>query len=161
NQLKKFRDNLVGTNDPTEITASIMRALTPTTYEAANYTVPFPSDLTKPNLLDTFGFITGEPDSNNMRLVKMYAPLYGSMEDAMYKTRPEMAAAMQIFVAAQEPAMDKYRFAMNSVAKKIYTDDPVKHADAARRISNFYFSKNPDDPNALPQSCQSITGTFL
>lgn len=162
-QLSKFRANLVGTDDPNQINESISRARAPTRYEAANYTIPVPSELgvtedIDGGKMDTFGFVTGEAQGN-VRFAQIYAPLFGPQGDAMYRTAPDVAEAIQAFMIQQVPAMTKYRSSMNKVAKSIFEDDPVKYRDAATRISDIDFSQDPN--TASPQSCRSITGTFL
>lgn len=160
-QFSKFRAYLTSTNDPNSIVDAIVKARSPTTYEAANYTIPFPSELTAPDQLDTFGFINGAPLADGTRITPIYAPLYGDSGDILFRNKDEVKSAILEFIQAQKGAMEKYQFSMNSVAKKIYDDDPVKYADAAKRISNFDFSKQPSDASAIPQSCASIAGTFL
>jgi hypothetical protein len=162
-QFAKFKQNLVGTADPVAISTSLTKVRAPTRYEAANYTVPVPSELSvseeiEGGNMDTFGFITGAND-NDRRFAQIYAPLYGAQEDAMYKNAPDVVTAIHAFMLQQSEAMKKYRNSMNRVAKRIFQDDPVKYRDAAERISNFDFSQDPDVMN--PTSCKSITGSFL
>lgn len=162
-QFKKFKENLVGTDDPIAIATSITKVRAPTRYEAANYTVPVPSELSvnediDGGTMDTFGFVTG-PNENDRRFAQIYAPLYGAQEDAMYKNALDVVAAIHTFMLQQQEAMKKYRNSMNQVAQRIFQDDPDKYRDAAERISNFDFSQDANTSN--PLNCRSITGSFL
>ncbi|MBY0517898.1 MAG: hypothetical protein K2P81_13395 [Bacteriovoracaceae bacterium] len=165
-QFWKFRENLQGTNDPSEINKSISHVRSPTSYEAANYTVPFPSSLgvtdqVNAGYIDTFGFITGVKDQDDVQASPIYAPLYGDSLDAMYSNGPDVVNGIKEFILLQEGAMKKYRTSMNQVAASIYQADPVKYLAAAKRISNFDFALQPDNANAKPADCNSITGSFL
>lgn len=162
-QFKKFKENLVGTDDPIAIATSLSKVRAPTRYEAANYTVPVPSELSvnediDGGTMDTFGFVTGA-NEDDRRFAQIYAPLYGAQEDAMYKNAPDVVNAIHTFMQQQSQAMTKYRNSMNQVAKRIFLDDPEKYRDAAERISNFDFAQDANSAN--PLNCRSITGSFL
>jgi hypothetical protein len=159
-QFIQFKNNLIGTDDPIEITNSLIKVRAPTTYEAANYTIPFPSNLSGPGGVDSFGFISGV-EQNGTILSNMYAPLYGPQEDAIFKNSAEVTNAIFSFMRQQVPAMTKYRDSMNKVARSIYfmNNNPGEYEAAARRISDYVFAGDPTASN--PQSCGSIAGTFL
>jgi hypothetical protein len=159
-QFIQFKGNLVGSAAPDEITDSLVLVRAPTTYEAANYTIPFPSNLSGPGGVDSFGFISGV-EQNGSILSNMYAPLYGPQEDAIFKNSAEVTNAIFSFMRQQVPAMRKYRDSMNKVAEKIYymNNNPGEYVAAARRISDYVFTGPTNASN--PQSCGSIAGTFL
>ncbi len=165
-QLTMFRANLVGVNTVEQITQSIFNVRAPTAYEAANYTIPVPYDLSldtpsgSSGFLDTFGFVAGEK-VNGRYQAQIYAPLFSqSNRDALFADAPSVASEIKLFMQTQQEAMKKYRNSMNLVAKTIFEDDPVKYRDAAERISDFNFSLAADAADAKP-SCKSIAGTFL
>jgi hypothetical protein len=170
NQFTAFQQNLVGVDTPDEIVTSIFNARAPTAYEAANYTIPFPyrlgvdTDVGSGTFLDTFGTAAGEPSGDlrvNRIRMRVYAPLFSATnKDALFRAPGDVANAINEFINEQQPAMRKYRDSMNRVAKTIFDDDPVKYEAAAKRISDFDFSKAPTDDDANP-SCASIAGTFL
>lgn len=170
-QLSMLAKNLVGVDTVKEITESIYNVRAPTAYEAANYTIPVPYDLsiqqspTSGAFLDTFGFIAGPKTSEVTDIpryqVALYAPLYSqNNKDALFSTAAEVGTEIKDFMNMQVSAMEKYRNSMNIVAKSIFDDDPTKYRAAAERISDYPFSSSPTAPDAKP-TCKSIAGSFL
>lgn len=159
NQFGKFRSNLISADSPEDIKKSIIRARGPTRYEAANYTIPFPSNFSEGAQLDTFGFIAGEEFPNDgIKLAQMYAPLYGSQGDALYKTPDDVKNTVKAFLSNQSGAIKKYRDTMNKVALSIFNMNSGEYKKAAERISDINFAGAPD---SNPGSCNSIAGAFI
>lgn len=161
-QFIKFKSNLVGAESPVQINQSLIKVRAPTRYEAANYTIPFPSSFSQGAELDTFGFISGAqlPDQN-VKASLIYAPLYGAQGDAIFKNPDEVAIAVNRFLTQQQGAIGKYRITMNRVAQSIFNMNSGEYERAAKRISDYNFSIPPDSPTAIPQSCDSIAGSFM
>ncbi len=158
-QFGKFRSNLVSADSPEDIKKSIIKVRAPTRYEAANYTIPFPSNFSDGAQLDTFGFIAGqEVASDNVKIAEIYAPLYGAQGDALYKNPNDIKAMIQDFLKNQSGAIKKYRDTMNRVALSIFTMNSGEYRRAAERISDFNYAGSPD---AKPETCNSIAGAFI
>ncbi|MCE3012504.1 MAG: Tad domain-containing protein [Proteobacteria bacterium] len=158
NQFGKFRSNLISADSPEDIKKSIIRARGPTRYEAANYTIPFPSSFSEGAQLDTFGFLAGAELPDGTKLAQMYAPLYGSQGDALYKTADDVKNTIKQFLSNQSGAIKKYRDTMNKVALSIFNMNSGEYKRAAERISDFNFSGAPD---SNPGTCNSIAGAFI
>lgn len=159
-QFGKFKSNLINADSPTNIKQSIIKARGPTRYEAANYTIPFPSGFSEAAELDTFGFVSGpEAPGENYKINEIYAPLHGAQGDALYKTADEVIIEVQKFLFKQTGAIKKYRTTMNEVARSIFTMNNGEYENAAKRISDYNFSGQANAEN--PRTCNSIAGAFI
>lgn len=158
-QFGKFRSNLISADSPEDIKKSIIRARGPTLYEAANYTIPFPSNFSEGAQLDTFGMLSGpEFPNDGTKLSQFYAPLYGTQGDALYKDPNSLKSMLRDFLANQSGAIEKYRNTMNKVALSIFNMNSGEYKRAAERISDFNFAGAPE---SNPETCNSIAGAFI
>lgn len=166
-QFIRFKQNLLGTNTPDQITGSILKARAPTRYEIANYTIPTLADMHLSQKIngafsDNFGFATGKVTAAGgveTRQFQFYAPLFGTTGDTMFKNEDDVVATIYEFITQQEPAMKKYRDSLNRVAQAIFTQNPDRYRPAAEKISDINFTGPVDGQN--PASCKSIAGQFL
>lgn len=165
-QLNKLKMALTNGSTPQGITDAINRVRAPTTYEAANYTIPTPFDQQFSTAIDggyadTFGFIAGPPRGGDvsLRSVDFYAPVYGSTGDAAFSTSDAVGDALETYIKFQEDAMKKFRNSMNQVAFQMYSENPSKYEKAAKQISDYDFTSTT--PTNGKPSCASITGSLL
>ncbi|HXH31438.1 MAG TPA: Tad domain-containing protein [Bacteriovoracaceae bacterium] len=175
-QFSKFKGSaLSDTVSPEILDEEIARVRAPTRYEAANYLIPSPQEFNTSQrpIMDSFGFIGGQPTALNNGILRynanIYAPLYRSDDqvDTLWQNPGEVTSTIFEFMREQKTGMDKYKMALNQAARTV-RDMPLSGAQqgsasgylrAANGISDIDFSNS--DPNQSPGSCQSIAGQFL
>lgn len=180
-QFAKFKGNaLSATVSPETLDEEIARVRAPTSYEAANYLIPTPSDFNesvanKSKALDSFGFIPGKPEllSNGYERYRgrIYAPLYkeNDQTDLLFEGPEQVISTIHSFMKAQETGIKKYKMALNRAA--ITIDKQKDNAStgavgskegytrAAEGVSDIDF--NNVDLDQMPKTCNSIAGQFL
>lgn len=183
-QFKMFKQNL--SDDPTslgpdQMKEAVLRARAPTKYDTFNYLVPSPNNINESLGIDSFGFIastptnlsTGDPIYNH----NIYAPLFSSeQKDILYTNATDVVAVINEYMAAQGPAIDKYREALNNAAFAVYEmrnnaaaeASKVPYMKAADGLSDLGFQTLPaatlsglDRKTTKPKSCKSMAGQFL
>lgn len=176
NKFRSVVDNLGGDVTPVDVTNGVLRARAPTRYEANNYLIPTTEIFNKENGLDSFGLIAtkkGEDvgGTHTSYPWQLYAPLFSSNPDALYKGPQDVLTQLQDFLEYQAVSIDKYIKAMNTTAAGIYTlnssgyagsGNAMLGAEAAKVISDIptnLMATDPTSADAKP-SCKSIAGKF-
>ncbi|MBL7664763.1 MAG: Tad domain-containing protein [Bacteriovoracaceae bacterium] len=148
-QLQSFSRNLPeidigGGMGPTSIFKAILMARAPTDYEAANYLIPSIASLNAASSSDSFGTIVDSGSNvktiDNLNYYKygIFAPLFNSGADYLFKTEADINQVLVAFLATQGPAVDSYLKSMFDVAEAIRTkngNDP-RYNKAALMISD-------------------------
>lgn len=173
-QLAKFKGNGLGaTVSPETLDHEIARVRAPTLYEAGNYLVPTPFDLNLANNMDSFGWVSGEPEvlPNGVKRYSnyVYAPLYtqNGQADVLWSGPGPVVRTIFEFMRTQKSGIDKYRISLNQAARAIFTARPAgvaegsipKYEAAAKGVADINFGISNNDQ--MPSSCSSISGQFL
>jgi len=174
-QFSKFKGSLgTGTVGAEEIEAQIYRVRAPTSYEAANYLIPIPFEMTKNSSLGHYGQIPGSEESlNGIKIYRsyVYAPLFGNHPDDLLYGQAKLFSTIRDYLLAQESGVKKYIGAMNKVAATIYSQKDMLSESAAGAaagfekaasgISDITFTTPSNIANQIPQTCDSLLGSFL
>jgi hypothetical protein len=186
---RAFKRKLVGIDTRSVSRDSINNALiiirAPTLYETHNYLIPTPEDLNKSLLTDSWGIISGPPDtartitdadSVNYKVYdfKIYAPIFDpNPSEAIYSGPEVLTTVLADYLAKQNPALEKFRASMNIVAANIFNNNKsAATGDNTGREAAALISDLPETTYAsigskiagaedAPPSCASITGKFL
>lgn len=182
----KLKSNLEGlgpssTVSTENINNGILLSRAPTMYDALNYLVPTPEDLNKEVKTDSYGvIISDEPprDINGSKVYNMslYAPLFDENDpNALYNSSSDLVTILQDYMSKQEPAIEKYRGAMNFAGKLVFDKNFSSRTGsnygigAANQLSGLgrgldrtNYSKTPQEiyNNILPH-CKSVNGKFV
>ncbi len=176
-QFSKFKGGgLSDTVTPEALDEELARVRAPTRYEAANYLIPSPHDFntTVRPIMDSFGFIGGQPEplANGIMRYRadIYAPLYRSTDqvDLLWEGPTAVTSTIYEFMRAQKTGMDKYKMALNQAAMTVGRTVPPPTAPgskpgyvkAGKSISDISFD-DPGNLNQDPASCNSLAGQFL
>ena len=166
-----------------DITDALLMVKSPTTYDANNYLIPTPEVLNEELKTDSWGAVTGSQtgtlqDTNQSYRVfdiQLYAPIISSDPDSLYKSPTDLDAILSNYIQRQEPAILKYRNAMNLVAADIFNNNKSGATgqntgrDAAAVLSDLTVGQYQaidsnisaaSDPAASP-TCASISGRFV
>jgi len=174
----KLRSNLtnVGAANITvqDLSNSVLKARSPTLYEAHHYLVPTPEVVNKQNEVDSYGYITKEVgviEGRRMHELNLYAPLISTVPDALYKSVPDLRNIAKDYLENQEQAILKYRGSMNQAAwlisdnnRSLSTGSDIG-LDASQLISSFdkslLQSATKDTIKSAAPGCDSVTGGFV
>ncbi len=183
-QFKKFQSNIFKPGNQLnsdEMGEAVLRARAPTEYDAFNYLIPSPNDINTTLKIDAFGFIAKDPvplkapaNGDLIYTHNIYAPLYSSQQkDILYKNPTDVVKVVNDYMAAQKPAIDKYREALNKAAQAVYAmrnsnssdASDIPYLKAADGISDLGFvagtADGVDPKTGVPKTCQSMLGQFL
>lgn len=179
---EKLKSKLRGLGpDATVSVESIREGITlsraPTLYDAHNYLIPTPEDLNKELGTDSYGVILSrepvqEIQRHKVYNMSLYAPLLSQDDpNALYGSIGDLRSTLQEYMAKQEPAIDKYRGAMNVAAKLVYdknissrTDAPYG-LEAAKSLSDLgaesEYGRPAGEVYELLPDCRSTAGQFV
>ena len=180
NKLKSKLEGLgTGGNIPlNKIDDAITISRAPTLYDAYNYLIPTPEDVNEELGTDSFGTILSEqaPQEVQGHLVyqmSLYAPLLSKDDpNALYNSPADLSQVLNDYMSKQNPALDKYRGAMNVAAKLVYEKNfSTRTGDnyglqAAQSLSNFgdandFRNKTFSEVYELKPTCSSTSGQFI
>jgi hypothetical protein len=178
-QFKKFRGDIGGNITAERLEDEIARVRAPTSYEAANYLIPTPSDFNShPRIaVDSFGAIAGNGiPLNNLPHIKkyfadIYAPLWGSEpQDLLYKSPSDIISNIADFMREQREGIKNYTFSLNKAAIEVYNmgaratvaAQGVDLKTPAKKISDISDTNLAQGKfeNVYPETCDSLAGAF-
>lgn len=128
---EKLKSNLKGLSPGAAVSSEninngILLSRAPTLYDAYNYMVPTPEDLNMSEGTDSYGAILSDSppldiDGNKVYRMGLYAPLVDSDDpNALFSGASDLESTLQEYMGRQEPAILKYRGAMNFTGKVVY-----------------------------------------
>ena len=181
---EKLKANLAGLGPGSTVTVEninngILLSRAPTKYDALNYMVPTPEDLNRELDNDSYGVILNDtpPVDINGNLVyqmSLYAPLMDDRDpNALYRSVPELVSILEEYTSRQEPAVLKYRGAMNLAAKLIFQKNYSSRTggnygiSAANAVAGLgtsesaYTQSSNELYNNVRPGCKSINGKFV